>query len=134
MTEINREFAESEFDRMIDAMDIDAPDETASDEDKNSFKSTRGVIVKAIQRGKVTINDNGEPAVKLSGGDGGSLTFHEPTGAALKAMDGKGKNREVAQLYAAMGSMARTEPAVFVDMPQRDLKICKEIAVLFLAS
>lgn len=129
---IDREFAEKEFDRFIESMDIfDASNDEDAD-DAKSFRAARNLIVGAIQRERVTINDDGEPTIHMSD-ETDPITMSEPTGAALMAMDGKGKGREIAQMYAAMGQMCGISPKTFSAMKQRDLKIFQNLAILFLA-
>ena len=42
--------------------------------------------------------------------------------------------KNIAKLNAYLGSMCKTNPAVFVQMDGRDLKVIQAIATIFLAS
>lgn len=132
---IDREVAEAEFDRFVEAMDLDLDPSTMDKEDGADFARLRDSMVRAIQKGAVLIHEEtGEP-IFLPAKDVGceTITFYEPTGASLMATDGKGKNADVKKMFAMMADMTRTSPGTFSKMPARDLKVCQNIVTLFLA-
>lgn len=137
MTEykVDRETAEQEFDRFLDAMDIDGDTAGMTDEDRQGFDGQKQTIVSAIRKGRLYINENGEPVFTPSTVeiDGGVITFYEPSGASYMAMDSKKKGHDVAKMYAMMADMTKQPAKVFAKMKQRDLKVCQAVAVLFLA-
>ena len=126
------EVAESDFNRFITLMDIDI---TATDEeDKESLNGHKKKIVSAIQSGAIVIDDNGEPTfTPQRTNDADPITFYEPTGATLQAMDKKQKLEDIGKMYASMGDMTKTNAKTFSRMKMSDLKICLAIATLFLA-
>ena len=132
---IDREVAEAEFDRFVEAMDLDLDPSTMDKEDGADFTRLRDSMVRAIEKGAVLIHETtGEPIflpTKDLGHD--TITFYEPTGASLMATDGKGKHADVRKMFAMMSDMTRTSPGTFASMPSRDLKICQNIVTLFLA-
>ena len=133
-TPVDREVAETEFDRFVDTMDLDLDPSKMDKEDGADFTRLRDSVVRAIEKGAVVISESGEP-VFLPVGDIGhdAITFYEPTGASLMATDGKGKNADVKKMFAMMADITRTSPGVFAKMPARDLKVCQNILTLFLA-
>lgn len=134
MTEpkISQEMAEQEFDRFLDAMDIEADPVDMDEDDKKGFDQQKRRVVAAIMSGNVVIDNDGQPIFtpKRSGGD--PITFHEPTGASLMAMDRKKKTEDVGKMYATMADMTKEPPKRFANMKYADLKVCTAITTLFL--
>lgn len=127
------EVAESEFDRFVDIMDLDVDTKGMDDEDKQSLEQNKRRIVKAIQKGSLTISDVGEPRYVPQRTKGiEPITFREPTGASLMAMDLKKKNADIGKMYAAMSDMAGTHQNTFSKLVMSDLKVCIAVATLFL--
>jgi len=135
MSKITREVAELDFTRFVEAMDIDVDTDNMTEDDKKSFNSTKDRIVKAIEKGSLVINDNGEPVYtpQRGGEDSNPITFYEPTGASLMAMDKKGKDEDIRKLYSVMADMTKTSSGIFSKMKMSDLKVCQAITMLFLA-
>ena len=135
-TKIVLEVAEAEFSRFTGAMDLDDGAGLAG-EDSKSYSENRARIVRAIMRGSLVINDKGEPVYTCQRGEPGAepvkVTFYEPTGASLMAMDGKKKDHDVGKMYAVMGDICKTPAVTFARMKNADLKVCQSLMVLFLA-
>jgi hypothetical protein len=130
---VAKEVAEAEFDRFVKAMDLDVDPSDMSEEDKEAFQQQKERLVGAIQSGALTINDDGEPVfTPQRTKDADTLTFHEPTGASLMAMDRKKKSEDIGKLYAAMADMTRSHSSTFSKMRMADLKVCMAITTLFL--
>ena len=122
----------AEFNRFMDAMDLDRDLDAMDDaEDIKGFKLLRGRMLHALQQGALVINDDGEPVYSLANGT--DLTFHEPKGDALLAMDKKGKNHDIGKLNAVMGVTTRQHPGFFTKLPNREYRVCSAIMSLFLA-
>lgn len=127
------EVAEQEFNRFVEAMDLDVNPSDMDEDDKKGFEQQRDRVVSAIQAGTLAISDNGEPVfTPQRSKDIDPITFHEPTGASLMAMDRKKKTEDIGKLYAAMGDMTKTHAGVFSKMKMADLKVCMAITTLFL--
>ena len=127
------EVAEQEFNRFVEAMDLDVNPADMDEDDKKGFEQQRDRVVSAIQAGTVVINDNGEPVfTPQRTKDADTITFFEPTGASLMAMDRKKKTEDIGKLYAAMGDMTKNHANVFSKMKMADLKVCMAITTLFL--
>jgi len=129
---IIKEVAEQEFDRFIEAMDIEADPLEMDDEDKEQFKKQKSLVVARIMAGNVIIDDAGQPVYTVKQGDGDPITFYEPTGASLMAMDRKKKAEDIGKLYATMADMTKQPIKRFAGMKYRDLKVCIAITSLFL--
>lgn len=133
MSKIAKEVAEAEFDRFVEANDLLIGTENMDKEDRDSLDEQRGRIVRAIETGAMVVNEDGEPVfTPQRRKDATALTFHEPTGASLMAMDRKKKNEDVGKLYATMGDMTRTDAKTFSSMKMADLKVCIAVTTLFL--
>tara|TARA_R110000744_G_scaffold333450_1_gene438839 strand:+ start:108 stop:515 length:408 start_codon:yes stop_codon:yes gene_type:complete len=130
---IAKEVAEQEFTRFAESMDLDINPAGMDAEDKKGFDQQKDRIISAIQSGSLVINDSGEPVfTPQRTKDADAITFHEPTGASLMAMDRKKKTEDIGKLYASMGEITRTHASTFSKMKMPDLKVCMAITTLFL--
>lgn len=130
---IVKEVAEIEFSRFVDLMDLDIDPADMDEEDKKGFDQQYRRIIQAIQTGALIVNDNGEPIFTPQRSEESKpITFHEPTGASLMAMDRKKKSEDIAKLYATMADMTKTHISTFSKMKMSDLKVCMAVTTLFL--
>lgn len=133
MSQVAREVAENEFQRFADLMALDVDVSKMDADDAKSFVQQREVILAAIQRGHMTIDEEGQPIYAPQADEGGPIVFYEPTGATFMAMDGKKKNADMSKLFAAMADMTKQPPIRFAKMKNRDMKVCMAVITLFLA-
>ncbi len=134
MNKIALEVAEQEFDRFTDFMDLDVDETTMDKEDLKGFKETKSKVIGALMRGSLIINDESLPVfTPIRSTDTNPITFYEPTGSSLMAMDQKKKDEDVGKLYAAMADITTQPPKVFSKMKYADVKVCTAIVTLFLA-
>ncbi|MBW1725979.1 MAG: hypothetical protein JRJ62_00075 [Deltaproteobacteria bacterium] len=129
------EMAEAEFDRFVDAMDLDLDTSEMDVEDLTAFKKQKKRIIKSIICGNLIINDEGEAVFTPSNSRSkhkDPITFHERTGASLMAMDTKKNNHNVAKTYAVMGDMCEVSPKVFSGLAGSDIKICEALFALLM--
>jgi len=134
-SKVTLEVAELEFDRFVDAMDLDLDVADMDAEDLTAFNKQKRRILKAIEKGALVINENGEAVYtkkKKKTKRQEPITFHERTGASLMAMDGKKKSHEVAKTYAILGDMCRVHPSTFASMVGIDVKICEALFALLM--
>lgn len=131
---VAREVAELEFDRFVDSMGIDLDPSVIDDEDKKGLSVSKYRIIRAIRRGFLVINEDGEPVftperipIKEP------ITFHCPTGAALMEMDKKQLNHDITKSIAVLASISKTNTAIFANMEIPDLNVCTAILIVFLA-
>jgi hypothetical protein len=129
---IAQEFAEQEFDRFLNAMDLDIQLKGMDDEDRKSFEEAKRKLVRAMQKGSLVIDEKGQPVFTPQLGDTAPITFKEPTGAVLMTMDQKKKDHDVAKMMVTMAAMTGVNMQRFAKMEGRDIKICLAIATLFL--
>lgn len=130
---VAKEVAEQEFCRFVEAMDLDVDTSTMDEDDKKGFTQQKDRIVLSVQNGSLLVNDSGEPVfTPQRTNDAEAITFYEPTGASLMAMDRKKKTEDIGKLYAAMGEITKTHASTFSKMKMADLKVCMAITTLFL--
>ena len=130
MSVVDKETAERDFDSFIEKMDIDVE---MSEEDKETFDEQKDKMVKAIQKGSLVVEENGELTfIPQRSKDKDPITFYEPTGATLSAMDTRKKDENVKKTYAAMADMTHTSASTFSKMSISDVKVCMAIFTLFL--
>jgi hypothetical protein len=133
MEKIAKEVAEVEFLRFADCMDLDIDLASMDEDDKKEFEKQKDRIISSIQNGNLVINENGEPVfTPKRSGESKPITFFEPSGATLMAMDRKKKAEDIGKMYALMGDMTKTDSSTFSKMKMGDLKICLAITTIFL--
>lgn len=128
---IDKETAEAEFERFCEMADLDL-DEALDEEEKSTLENLRRTFVKAVMRGRLVINEKGE--AEYTPEQGGVITFHEVRGETLLASDSVKQGKDIARMFAMLGSMTRQPPARFAKMPMRDFKVCKAVFLLFMSS
>lgn len=130
---ISAELAEQEFNRFAESMDLEFDTESMDPEDVKGFDHNKSIIIKAIKKGSLIIDEKGQPTYTPQRTENvGTIVFHEPTGASLMAMDSGKKTEDVKKLYHVMADVTGREPKVFSSMKMVDLKICMAVITLFL--
>ena len=129
---VAEEVAVAEFDRFVEAMDLDVDPKRMDEEDLKSYQAARGRVVDAIIDGHLVIDEEGRPIYTPRKDNTEPITFYEPTGASLMAMDGKRKGRDVGKMFATLADITRQSEQRFAKMSNRDIKVCLAIVALFL--
>lgn len=130
------EVAEQEFARFLDTFDLTEKTQakTLDADDRKSFEENKATILRAMRRGTLVLNEKGEPVFTPVKEDNPSaITFREPVGNTLKAMDQGKKGAEAERSFFLLSAMTGQVRARFEKMAQRDLAVCQAIAVLFFA-
>jgi len=129
------EQAEQEFEAWTEAMDLDLDTSHMDAEDLTAFNKQKRKIVKAIQAGSLTFNDDGEAVYAPSNAKSKRqepITFYERTGASMMAMDGKKKGHDISKTFAVMGDMCKVHPSVFSGLVGVDGKVCEALFALLM--
>lgn len=130
---VAEEVALQEFERMCAAHRVDIDESELSEKERQDFHDTRGKIVKAIRLGTLVVAETGLPTyTPRDGGD--PLTFHPATGATMMALESCGKDKNIANLMAAMTDMTRSAKGTFSKLSARDFTFCTHLATLFFTS
>lgn len=134
---IDQETAEAEFERFVDAWEIDGEVETMNEESRDGFEQHQRTIVRAIKQGRLLFDDEARATIKLPNTTEwaeSELTLKVPTGAAMLKWDNYKEGKNVHKMNAMLGAMSGKNPAVFPKIDARDLKPAMAVATLFLAS
>jgi CHASE1-domain containing sensor protein len=129
------EVAEQEFARFLEAMDLaEKCDAKGLDvEDAKSLTDVKRTIISAMERGNLVVDDKGQPVYTPKAGDNRNpITFHEPTGADLMAIDQAKKSEDMKRAFQLLGAVTGETPARFAKMLNRDIVVCQAIFALFL--
>ena len=132
---VDIESANAEFERFADCMDIDVDTTDMDNDDLNAFNKVKKRLLKAIQKGSLIFNDDGEAVYTPSHAKSKykeDITFHERTGASLMAMDGKKKGHDVTKMYAVLGDMCKLHQGAFAGLVGEDVKICEALFALLM--
>lgn len=139
MTELKvaMEVAEADFERWADAMDLKRKLEhpAMNAESKDGLETNKRLILDSITQGNLAVDDAGQFIFTPQVGDRAPITFFEPDGACLMAVDSIGKqgHREAAKGVAILAAMTKQNAARFAKMKVRDFAICEAVLSLFLA-
>jgi len=135
---VNRETAESDFERFATAWCLDTDTASMPEEDSDTFADLKRKIVSVISGGYLAVSDDGEQLcyqLRFPTTEGlTELMMRVPPGSAQVAFDKLKDRQKIGKLNAYMAAMCKTNPAVFSRMDGRDLKIVQAVATIFLAS
>ncbi len=130
---VSLELAEAEFEKFLDAMDIDADPRGMSDEDRAGFDNSKRTFIRAVQRGALVFNDSGLPVFTPQRSKSTEpITFYEPTGATLMAIDQAKKNADVSKTFKVLAETTKTTPKTFSAMALADVNVCTAVLGLFM--
>jgi hypothetical protein len=132
---VAEDHAELEFNNFVEAMDLDLDIDDMDDDDLTAFTKQKKRIIKAIKKGHLVFNEDGEPVYtpyrpKTKHKD--PITFHERTGASIMAMDRKKRGQDGAKLYAVLADMCKVPANTFASMAGEDIKICEALFSLLM--
>lgn len=135
---VSLEVAESEFARWSEAMDLARKLDPAGldNDDKKSLADSKKIITDAMIFGGLVVNDDGEFVYTPKVGDDKSpITFHEPDGAAIMAVDqiGKSGTHDITKMVAILAVMTKQSRPRFARLKNRDWTVCQAIFSLFFA-
>lgn len=133
---ISQEVAEAEFNRFVEANDLELNESKMDAEDLTALHGQKDKIIKAMKGGHLVVNEDGEPVYtpyhkrsKIKD----SITFGPRTGSSLMAMDRKKKNQDVSKMYAVLAEMCGIDQIVFAGLAGPDIKICEALFALLMA-
>lgn len=130
--QIDRETAENDFIRWCDRARIDT-EFKESTEDGEARARARDRIIRAIEKGFFTVDDEGIGTLTADvKGAQTKITFSEFYTGAHVAMDRKKEGHNFAKLNASLSAMTKQSDVTFAQMHPTDAKICQAVALLFL--
>ncbi len=132
---IPQEAAEAELITLLDAMDIDTDVNSMLEDDAKDFKDKLRTLAKPIMTGRAIVDgDSYVLTLKKPISDTEkTITITEPGGTAWEMMDKGGKNQDMKKLMMFIAGMVGVPYVQINRLPNSDLKILKEFALLFLA-
>lgn len=125
MASISPEVAAQELEKFFTAMGLDFDVDGMDEASREAFESAKADLVAAMGTGKLHINSEGQAVFTTR--EGKQLTFREPTGASLMAMDSV-RGGDTNRLVAFMQDVTGSNPGEFAKMNLRDFKICAAVA------
>lgn len=130
-TKVAEDVAAAEFSRMCEAFRVDQDTSQLDEDELAEWNGLRDPIIRDICRGAIVIDPEGRPVYTPAGGK--PITFNQPTGATLMALETHGKGKDISNTVAAMADMTGTTKGTFSTMLARDFQSCSRLARLFLA-
>ncbi len=132
---IPQEAAEAELITLLDAMDIDTDVDSMLEDDAKDFKDKLRTLAKPIMLGRAIVDGDSYVLTlkKPISDDEKTITITEPGGTAWEMMDKGGKNQDMKKLMMFIAGMVGVPYVQINRLPNSDLKILKEFALLFLA-
>ncbi len=129
------EAAEAELVELLDAMDIDTDVDSMLEDDAKDFKDKLRTLAKPIMMGRAIVDGDSYVLTlkKPISDDEKTITINEPGGTAWEMMDKGGKNQDMKKLMMFIAGMVGVPYVQINRLPNSDLKILKEFALLFLA-
>ena len=132
---IPQEAAEAELITLLDSMEIDTDVDSMLEDDAKDFKDKLRTLAKPIMMGRAIVDgDSYVLTLKKPISDTEkTITITEPGGTAWEMMDKGGKNQDMKKLMMFIAGMVGVPYVQINRLPNSDLKILKEFALLFLA-
>jgi hypothetical protein len=119
---VSSEAAVQAFAGFVERFDIDVPDDANSDDGK-TFARARRVVQQALERGQLTLSEDGSSVFRPLDGD--PITFQGPTGATRMAI--AGADDPVGKAMLALSQLSGEKRQRFERMQQRDLRVCEAL-------
>ena len=133
------DMAIDEFNRFCEVWEIDYNDSGMKSDDKVDFESLKNKIVKAIQKGRLCLNEDNTLSYTISDNTenpkkrGATLIIKRPKGDAYLSMDKYKEGQGMHKFNALLGAMTNHAPEYFSDIDGLDLKPIQAVVQLFLA-
>ena len=129
------EVCELEFERFAERFGVDVDKAHMDDEDRQSFDNSKRVLMIAMSKKHLVIDENGLPIYTPHAPDTrdkSPITFYAPKGASLMASDNKKDGHDVGKTFAVMAAVTHTSAKLFSEMEHQDLKVCSALLAIFL--
>jgi hypothetical protein len=135
-SKINRELAEAEFIRYLDANGIDHDEAGMNEGEKESFLAIKRRFVSACMKGQVEVDEKKLKYTisNFSPEAGRTIIITRPSGKALMAMDGYKEGQNIGKLQAFLGSMTEEAASFFAKLDIVDWFFFRDIATCFLSA
>jgi nicotinic acid phosphoribosyltransferase len=128
---VNAEIAQNDFLRLVDAAEVDV--DGMSEQELAEFEETKRKFIRHIQTGKMTVDDDGLPSIRLLGTEVPELKFRVPYTDTIIAQ-GRVLNGNDAAKARAMLAEATGVPAKMISrhVTAKDFILAQRILGFFL--
>jgi hypothetical protein len=127
---IPKEMAEQEFERMCQSRRVETDVEEMDKDARASFEWRKKLCLKALMRGELTVDGEGDPTYTPPVQGSRALTFRKLTGATLISNDRAAG--PMAAIAAAVAEATQTSPVEVAKLDAKDFRFCCELVNLFL--
>ena len=128
---VDRETAQNDFNRFVEAMDLRLDRETMDKNDRRDIDDDIDVIIWEIMYGILSVNDEGAIVLHSKKYDK-DITFHEPSPAHMAAMDRQKEHQKMAQMYSLIPGVCDAPASVIKhQLTQHEFDSCSRIYSLF---
>jgi hypothetical protein len=107
---VNSEIAKNDFQRLVDAAEVDV--DGMSEQELAEFEETKRKFIRHIQTGKMNIDDDGLPSIRLRGSEVQELKFRVPYTDTIiaqgRVLNGNDAAKARAMIAEATGVPAKT--------------------------
>jgi hypothetical protein len=125
---ISPENAQDIFNLLLDHYEINSDDE----EDKESIKTISGVLLKAIQYGRLEIKLDDGLKITQHLSNSKILEYEEISGEAKLEMDKYSKQGQYARMYGLIGFLTKEGFPVISKLKGKDSSLVEALATIFL--
>jgi len=104
-------------------------------EQKKELKNMCNRMIRDIQKGLITVDDQGHPSVHVQSDSDPVITFKfRPSGLTMAAMDNVGKNKDASKIAYAIAAITQIAPKKILALDFKDLEVLQRVFALFLAN
>lgn len=119
------ELCKQEFERLCTMRRIEMDPENMSKFEATVFESRKATILRAMGRGELVVDKDGNPVFTPPGGK--PITFHRATGATLMEQDGFGPNHDIARVTAVATELTKSTPGDLSKLDIGDFTLVGEL-------
>lgn len=127
---LDKKFAEEEFQRWIDLMDIDMDVEGLDENTARDRLEEKRIVVRAIRRQMLAVEDDGTLIFNVS--EGSPIKIKRPRISARRAMDRKKDSHMQGKMLAYMSAVTGVSDATLNKMYESEGKVLQSLFSLFL--
>lgn len=116
---------------LCEHFDLDV-DTTEDNEKRSNLEDLLSALTDFVRRGLLEVNEDFGFTQHLQNGEKGTLEYKTITGQQKLAMDGYGKNENMAKAYAILGAACGQGDSLVKKLKGIDLKVAEALTVFFI--
>jgi len=128
--------AKKECQRFLDEWEIEINMNAMNEDTQEDFESFKIRLANALERGRLSIDEDGDPHMHLRN-PVGTLTdihFHLPDAPVFRAFDEYKEGKNIAKSFKVIAAMCKISDGEINRFDGRDIKICQNVFQLFFVS